>query len=141
MSRPRLGFAAVLVIVLAAGCAEIPTSGPVVEGEAVPEQLPVSVGFVPNPPVAGASETDIVQGFLEAMASYEAGYQTAKEFLTPDARVGLGAVRGHDDLLGHAYGYPDSPRSGPSRHDGGGGDLSARRAMNAGHRRWLWTSI
>jgi hypothetical protein len=84
MSRPRLGFAAVLVIVLVAGCAEIPTSGPVVEGEAVPEQLPVSVGFVPNPPVAGASETDIVQGFLEAMASYEAGYQTAKEFLTPD---------------------------------------------------------
>ena len=85
MSRPRLGFAAVLVIALATGCAQIPTSGPVVEGEAVPEQLPVSVGFVPNPPAAGASETDIVQGFLEAMASYEAGYQTAEEFLTPDA--------------------------------------------------------
>jgi Lipoprotein LpqB beta-propeller domain/Sporulation and spore germination len=85
VSRPRGGFAAVLLIALATGCAQIPTSGPVVEGEAVPEQLPVSVGFVPNPPAAGASETAIVQGFLEAMASYEAGYETAKEFLTPDA--------------------------------------------------------
>jgi hypothetical protein len=85
VARGRIGLAAAFVVALATACAEIPTSGPVVEGEAVPEQLPVSVGFVPNPPVAGASETDVVQGFLEAMASYEAGYVTAKEFLTPDA--------------------------------------------------------
>jgi hypothetical protein len=85
VARGRIGLAAALVVVLATACAEIPTSGPVVEGEAVPEQLPVSVGFVPNPPVAGASETEVVQGFLEAMASYEAGYVTAKKFLTPDA--------------------------------------------------------
>ncbi len=87
MGDGRRGLAGVLVIaMLVAGCAEIPTSGEVVEGDSVPEQLPVEVGFAPDKPTPGASETGIVQGFLEAMASYEAGYLTAEEFLTPDAR-------------------------------------------------------
>jgi Lipoprotein LpqB beta-propeller domain/Sporulation and spore germination len=82
----RAGAAALcLAVVLISGCAGIPTSGPVVEGESVPEQLPVSVGFVANPPAPSASETEIVQGYLEAMASYEPGYPTAAQFLTPDA--------------------------------------------------------
>jgi hypothetical protein len=78
---------AVLIAVgLVAGCAGIPTTGDVVEGDSVPEQLPVLVGFEPNKPAPGATETEIVQGFLEAMASYEPGYTTAEEFLTPDAQ-------------------------------------------------------
>jgi hypothetical protein len=84
-SRGRLAGALVAVL-LVTGCASIPTSGDVVEGDSVPEQLPVSVGFEADEPEAGASETEIVQGFLDAMASYEAGYTTAKEFLTPDAQ-------------------------------------------------------
>jgi Lipoprotein LpqB beta-propeller domain/Sporulation and spore germination len=79
---------ALVALTLVTGCANIPTSGEVVEGDAVPEQLPVSVGFEPDSPEPGASETGIVQGFLEAMASYQPGYSTAKEFLTPDARSG-----------------------------------------------------
>ncbi len=83
----RRGLAGVLVAAtLAAGCAKIPTSGEVVEGDSVPEQLPVSVGFAPNKPAPGATETGIVQGFLEAMASYQPGYLTAEEFLTPAAQ-------------------------------------------------------
>jgi hypothetical protein len=79
--------AGVLVgVLLLTGCAGIPTSGEVVEGDTVPEQLPVSVGFEADPPAPGATETEIVQGFLEAMASYEPGYSTAKDFLTPDAQ-------------------------------------------------------
>jgi hypothetical protein len=84
----RRRLAAVLVVVaVVAGCAGIPTSGDVVEGDSVPEQLPVLVGFEPNSPAPGATETEIVQGFLEAMASYEAGYTTAEEFVTTDAQV------------------------------------------------------
>ena len=84
--RRRFAGAFVFIVALVTGCASIPTSGEVIEGDSVPEQLRVSVGFEADPPTPGASETAIVRGFLDAMASYEAGYSTAKEFLTPDAQ-------------------------------------------------------
>jgi hypothetical protein len=83
----RFVVAALVVVAATMGCAEIPTSGEVVEGDTVPERLPVSVGFEPESPTPGATETGIVQGFLEAMASYQPHYSTAQEFLTPDARA------------------------------------------------------
>jgi hypothetical protein len=78
--------ALVALAALLAGCAGIPTSGSVVEGEAVGEpQRPVPVRFEANPPVPGANEEGIVQGYLDAMASYQRDYPTAREFLTSDA--------------------------------------------------------
>ncbi|MGH8825292.1 MAG: LpqB family beta-propeller domain-containing protein [Jiangellaceae bacterium] len=85
----RRAVAATVPAVLAAllaGCAGIPTSGRVVEGEAVGEpQRPVPVRFEANPPVPGADEEGIVQGYLDAMASYERDYPIARQFLAPDA--------------------------------------------------------
>jgi Lipoprotein LpqB beta-propeller domain/Sporulation and spore germination len=84
--RAGTGFALMALAALLAGCAGIPTSGSVVEGEAVGEpQRPVPVRFEANPPVPGASEEGIVQGYLDAMASYARDYPTAREFLAPDA--------------------------------------------------------
>ncbi|MEN3584724.1 LpqB family beta-propeller domain-containing protein [Streptomyces sp. ZYX-F-203] len=37
------------------------------------------------PPAEGASPTQIVQGFLEALTSDDPGYETAREYLTPEA--------------------------------------------------------
>lgn len=75
-----------LLIVLMAGCSEIPTSGPVVAGDPVRAQEPLPyVGFRPPGPQAGADKTGIVYGFLDAMSTYQPGYEIAKRFLTPDA--------------------------------------------------------
>src|SRR5215207_9383804 len=87
VGRGRWALVGAIGLMLTTACAEIPTSGEVVEGDSVSEQLPVVVGFEPNPPPPGATETGIVQGFLDAMASYEPQYSTAREFLTPDAQA------------------------------------------------------
>ncbi len=86
MRRAGAGIALTALAVLLSGCAGIPTSGSVVEGDAVGDpQRPASVRFEANPPVPGADEEGIVGGFLEAMATYERDYPTAREFLAPAA--------------------------------------------------------
>lgn len=72
---------------LAAGCAQVPTSGPVVEvDQSVPDVA--SNGFVralARPPRAGMSQTEIVQGFLDAASGFEDAHAVAKMYLTPAA--------------------------------------------------------
>lgn len=76
-------LAATLVL---AGCVSVPTSGPVVEGRAAGEPVPPpNVAVIATGPRDGDSPVAIVEGFLAAMASYQPGYPTAREFLTPDA--------------------------------------------------------
>jgi hypothetical protein len=83
--RAGTGVALTVLAGLLTACAGIPTSGRVVEGEAVGEpQRPVPVRFEANPPDPGADEEGIVQGYLDAMASYQRDYPTAREFLAPD---------------------------------------------------------
>ncbi len=84
-SRGRTGLAFVISAAVLTGCAGIPTSGSVVEGDPVLEPQPQYAGFEPDPPVPGADEVGIVAGFVDAMASYERDYQTAREFLAADA--------------------------------------------------------
>jgi hypothetical protein len=77
---------AVLATLLLAGCVAIPTEGPVVEGRPAGEPVPPpNVAVLPAGPRAGDSTVAVVEGFLSAMASYEPGYPTAREFLTPQA--------------------------------------------------------
>jgi hypothetical protein len=85
MGRRRAGAAALILVGLLAGCAGIPTSGQVVEGDPVLEPQPQYVGLEPDPPRPGDDEAGIVDGFVAAMASYDPDYPTAREFLTPDA--------------------------------------------------------
>jgi len=46
------------------------------------------VGIAARPPQVGATPTQIVEGFLGAMSSYERGFGLAEQFLTPAARDG-----------------------------------------------------
>jgi hypothetical protein len=76
----------VALVLAVSGCVSVPTSGPVVEGRPAGEPVPPpNVAVLPAPPRAGDSPVAIAEGFLTAMSSYEPGYPTAREFLTPDA--------------------------------------------------------
>ncbi len=80
----RIGGAALAVAVLA-GCAAIPSSGPVTEVVDDRSLQQSTVRYQPALPADGASPTDIVRGFLDAMLAYPSSTQTATAFLTPDA--------------------------------------------------------
>ncbi len=87
--RTRRALLTALAPLLAAlaGCAQIPTSGPIEEGEPVRLEDPVpDVRVVAGPPQQGDSRLEIVRGFFEAMASYAPDYETARLFLAPGVR-------------------------------------------------------
>ena len=86
--RPLLtALAALLVAALSAtGCVSMPTGGPVssypvTQGQDAQDQPYVQI--VPQPPGAGWSPTQIVQGFLTASASFGDYSQVARQYLTP----------------------------------------------------------
>ncbi len=81
--RP-LAATAALAAVLLAGCAAIPSSGPVEVGLTDLQQAEQSYEYNPEGPVAGASQEDIVRGFVRAATSNVDDYAVAREFLTPD---------------------------------------------------------
>ena len=87
--RRRLALPAVLLAVatLLVGCANIPTSGDVskltVDGSAGAPQ-PVTL---PDQPVKGASQQEILAGFIRAGRGPALNYQVAREFLTDDFSV------------------------------------------------------
>jgi hypothetical protein len=86
--RVLVAVTAVAVLLMAAGCVRMPDSGPVVaaggEGRA---DDPPDVFIDPKPPAPGASPTDIVTGFLDAMTATPIQTNAAKQFLTSDAQA------------------------------------------------------
>jgi spore germination protein GerM len=86
-ARPVLAVLAALIAALfAAGCVSVPTGGPVgsypvTQGTGAQNQQYVQI--VPQPPRAGWSPTQIVQGFLTASASFGNNSHVALEYLTP----------------------------------------------------------
>jgi hypothetical protein len=77
----------IIGMALLAGCAQVPTSGPVVEvDQAVPDVASTSfVRALARPPRVGMSQTEIVQGFLDAASGFEDAHAVAKLYLTPAA--------------------------------------------------------
>jgi len=77
--------ATVAVAVVLAGCAGIPSSGPVerVAADSGPDQS--TVRYAPVGPSRGASPQQIVRGYLDAMLAYPVSTGTAALYLTPDA--------------------------------------------------------
>ncbi len=88
-SRParlaRIAAAALTALSLAAltACQAIPSSGPVREGLANLSQSEQQVQFNPDGPPAGASQEEIVRGFVRAGSSSTEDYAIARKFLTP----------------------------------------------------------
>lgn len=87
MTLPRRTVVLLLLSAPVAGCASLPTSGPVVsEPRRSRASDPEGAAIDPDPPAAGASPTLIIDGFLHAMATYQPGYPAARQYLTDAAR-------------------------------------------------------
>lgn len=90
MTRLR-SAAAVVGLMLAAlltACTGLPTSGPVVAGEAIDEEAgSVDFSFLPDDPPPGATPEQIVSGFLAAGSGPRDDWGTARQFLAPDFRA------------------------------------------------------
>ncbi|WP_116947312.1 LpqB family beta-propeller domain-containing protein [Jiangella endophytica] len=83
-----LAVAVLATAAVVAGCSEIPTSGPVIDAGAVgpqPDEQGRYIEVIEAPPRPGMTPKEIVDGFIEAMASYQPGYETAQEYLTDEA--------------------------------------------------------
>lgn len=84
MRKRWLTFALVLAAALA-GCAAIPSSGPVGRVADDAGFGESTVRYAPAPPVPGATPEEIVRGYLDAMLAYPVSTGTATLFLTPAA--------------------------------------------------------
>ncbi len=88
-SRPVLAALAALVVaaLAATGCVSMPTGGPVLSypvTQGPDAQNQPYVQIQPQPPGAGWTPSQIVQGFLTASANFGNYPQVAKQYLTPD---------------------------------------------------------
>ncbi|MBT2531874.1 hypothetical protein J7E83_07000 [Arthrobacter sp. ISL-48] len=85
--RYRPGVLMVVLVLLLASCARIPTSGPVgksSEGSAGNVSAPV---FLPAGPQSGADPETIIEDFYRAGSGYEDDYAVAREYLTQASSV------------------------------------------------------
>lgn len=64
-----------------AGCAGIPRSGAVHEGQPVSQEGPNAIEFLPASPFDGATQDQILRGFLDAASSPQDDFAIAREFL------------------------------------------------------------
>lgn len=87
MTRHRsalAGLGLVLALMLAA-CAGLPTAGPVNAGQAITEgESGSDFVFIPDGPAAGATPQQIVEGFVAAGSGPRGNWETAREFLSDD---------------------------------------------------------
>ena len=89
MNRRRLLAAgAVAVALLLGGCGGLSRSGPVEQGLDVGSGNPPDLRVTFPGPVPGASQEEIVRGFLRAGAASDAAYDNARAFLMPKASEG-----------------------------------------------------
>lgn len=83
MRRSTLACCALLL----AGCAQVPSSGPIVDVDQ-PVTNPGTSSFVrvlARPPQPGMTQAEVVQGFLDAASGFEDGHAVAREYLTVQA--------------------------------------------------------
>lgn len=108
----RLGALAGCGVVVLAGCASMPDNGGLESVEA--SQRPDSqVRVFALPPRDGASPTNVVEGFLEALTSDDPSYAMARKYLTPKAAKGWRP--GQETVV-----LADGPSARPaSQQDGG----------------------
>jgi hypothetical protein len=82
----RAALAAVVTALLAltAGCVSIPTSGSVNPGLAETTDQPVDLDVFARGPQPGATQQQILDGFIDAAASPSGNYEIARQFLTDE---------------------------------------------------------
>ena len=75
-------FAVFAVVVLVAGCTSIPSQGDVVSAELSAPTVSAGVDVLPPGPSAGATQDDILAGFIAAGAAAQDNYRVARSYLT-----------------------------------------------------------
>lgn len=66
--------------------AQVPTTGPIEQGAQITSSnVDQFIRVIARPPSPGMTATQIVQGFLEASASFDGNHAVAREYLTPQA--------------------------------------------------------
>lgn len=76
------------LLLLLAGCATVPTTGPVEHHTPQAAGVNSGVHVDPLPPANGASQLLVVEGFLHAMGVYQPNYAVARQYLTAPANSG-----------------------------------------------------
>lgn len=101
--RPSRAALVTLLVLALAGCASVPTSGPVQRHSPQPAAASTGVQVAPLPPAQDATQLLVVEGFLHAMSVYEEGYPIARQYLTDDAAK---SWRPEAGVQVYADGYP-----------------------------------
>ncbi len=83
--RMRMAAVAVVAALGLVGCVGLPTSGPVSAGEVEDGVDLGDVEFIAEGPTPGASQEDIVQGFLQAALSPADDFSIARDYLADGA--------------------------------------------------------
>lgn len=84
MRRRLVAASVALVALVLTGCATIPSSGPVQAGDPPPVDPANDVDILVPGPADGASQPEILEGFIRAALSPNNNYQVAREFLTDE---------------------------------------------------------
>ncbi len=75
--------------------ARVPTAGPIQQGEQVGvDREDQFIRVIARDPRPGMSPTDVVQGFLDASASFDGDHAVARRYLTPAADAGWRTTAG-----------------------------------------------
>lgn len=74
-------FVLVLALLSLVGCTGLPVSGPVLVGGPIGVELRAEVDYLPAGPSEGASQREILDGFIAAGASPQGNYRIARSFL------------------------------------------------------------
>ena len=74
-------IAALASVLLLAGCVGIPTSGGVVTGAIIDEQVDPDVVVLPDAPRPGSSQEEILEDFLLALRGPQSSYAIARQYL------------------------------------------------------------
>jgi hypothetical protein len=86
LRSPIPALVATVVASLVAGCATVPTAGPIEQGPVVDSvESTQFIRVIAAPPSRDASPAEIVRGFLEASASLEQDHAIARRYLTEEA--------------------------------------------------------
>jgi len=86
LRRRWAALAAVVPALLLAACVQVPFSGPVQPGGEVEENIDAEFDFLPSGPAEGASQEEILAGFLAATTASQNNYRIARQYLAEDAQ-------------------------------------------------------
>ncbi len=79
-------LAALWAVVVLAGCASVPSSGPIHAGPVLDAGAETQfIRVIAAPPSVGADPLEVAAGFLDAAASLEDDHAIARQYLTPEA--------------------------------------------------------